>query len=246
MGGERDSSEFDSELAVISRNAVIEFMNVSDFLWKSPSFINDQVVKETEKLDGYYPLSGNRIKDENARLGREGRWKLESRALFGTFPFMLSTGNLIACLSILESHLERLCTLADGHFCASFEKARGIGISKMFKYLDQCLGERGKQLEQLTYYPPIRAAYDIRNSFTHARGILLWSRQRERLVEIVSSKLYLTESDREREVSENDDEHKVIITSGLQGEQLKIGHYYVWKSANYAQSLVQELCVALR
>jgi hypothetical protein len=66
---------FDEEhvFAKLGRSAYEEFVDTSDYIWKAPRLIDTEKKAEIEKLESYYPLTGDLEKDNESKRLRKMR-----------------------------------------------------------------------------------------------------------------------------------------------------------------------------
>jgi hypothetical protein len=216
--GVTDESKFASALAElqrIRRASIIEFDGAMDLLWKALGFIEEQIELERQKLDAYFPATGGEL----TLSMREARWRIESHNLFGVFPHMLSSGNLSALLSLLETYLFRICMILEPMSPRPLRDISGLGINRLYKFLDLVFLNLSMdlQLKDLDHYVEIEAASKIRNGLTHASGILQICRDPDLIRSIIANHLYLHERDRSEKIT-SDQRYIVRLSSGTYGE----------------------------
>lgn len=175
MSNEQTSLEQKLDLMIL--RAKQEFNDVGDYIWKIPRFVESEYQVELQKLSSYFP-----DEPDLAKI----RWKLESRKLEATFPFMISSGNIFSLTSLFEVYMLMLAKEVDSVAKVELNKTRGQGINKVFSFLKTC----NIELNKLILWPQIDAAIKIRNCLMHASGLLDWSRDEEELRRIVKSSVF--------------------------------------------------------
>ena len=241
-----DGSEFTSgldQLRLIRIAAQREFDGTSDFLWKAPSFIEEQVKIELQKLQAYFPLTGDTNRDEFVIRMRKARWSLEATNLFGLFPHMLYSGNLSALLSLLETYLFRLCVILESVSGRELTSIHSSGIDRLFKYLNLVSPDLSISLDvnSLAYHQQIRAALIIRNALVHASGILKMARNASSIEGIIKNHLYLHRKDRRKEII-SDSRYTVRLIPGNYGDRIVVGYLFVWRYNIYCRDFFTTLC----
>jgi hypothetical protein len=61
---------FINSVDIIKMEAFANFSKISDYIWKTPQFVNKQEKIEMEKLDSYFPLSSGNSTTKRLRYNR--------------------------------------------------------------------------------------------------------------------------------------------------------------------------------
>lgn len=215
-----------------------EFSTASDFVWKTPRFLEHEAKLEAEKLEEYYHINQNTEKDDLVKELRQLRATLEFRKIYLSFPFLMSTGNVFTIFSLFETyclllskHLESLCAI-------QLKAVPGSGVNRLFKHLLQC----GLKLDRVPLRQEVLAAGKIRNCLFHASGLLSLSREEAELRNIVAQTTYLSKEHRQRYLELEKVPNEIRIQSGLLGDQLIVTNDYAWLLCNYLQDHFLGLC----
>lgn len=221
------------EFIYLAHQALHEFDDVGDFIWKIPSFLDHETKLEKRKLKSYFPLSGNEEKDAFSTWLRSTRWAEESNKLENVFPHLIATGNLFTVLALFEAYCLKLGKILERQTGRSIQSVSGQGISRIFKFYSSV----GVQYRTIRYYEQIDAALRIRNCLIHAEGLLSWSREERTLREMVQNRTYLQPELRAKKETPKSIRHRVSIVGGEIGDRLKITNDYafdvVWYAKNY-------------
>jgi hypothetical protein len=213
----------------LANASYLEFLDISDYIWKTPNFIKKEIELEIEKLNLYYP--------EN-KEDQGIRWNHESRKLFKTFPYLNSSSNLFSVASIFEVYLLRLGHEIEIHNDKKLCDTRGQGSARVFKYLRELY----VQPEELELWMQVQSAIKIRNCLVHACGILAWSRDEVEIRNIHKNKLFLSKEDREHREKKEFNSDEVNILASDFGERLQINNMYPWLLSAYFRDFFVELC----
>jgi hypothetical protein len=196
----------------------------TDYIWKTPEFLELQERVELEKLEDYA--------DDPA--GRHFRWEWESHSLYSVFPTLMATSNLFISLSLFEFYLLRLALICSDQTGRALQTVSGQGVQQSLRYL-RALGINTAQPE---YWPQIDAGLKIRHCLMHASGLLIHSREATELRRIVRSRTYLSQGHR-RSVPDTDADVSIVTTP--LGERVKIDNQYAWLLTAYARDYLVEL-----
>lgn len=207
----------------------LEFLDIADYIWKAPKFIEKEIDQEIQKLDLYYP---------NDKKSQEIRWKYESRKIFNVFPYLNSTSNLFSVVSVFEVYLLRLGHEIEVYSDKKLCDISGQGSTKVFKYLRKLY----IRPEALGLWMQIQSAIKIRNCLVHSCGILSWSRDEVEIRNIHRNKLFLSKEDREHRKKLEVSFDEVNILSSNFGERLQIDDMYPWILSVYFRDFFVELC----
>lgn len=226
-----------SAFTELAHKAFEELSNVGDYVWKTPNLIDSELTLEKEKLDAYFPITGNTEKDQLAKKLRYQRWAHEGHKLEVQFPRLMATANLFVCLGLFETYCLRLGKLVEKKSQRLIGEAKGQGISKIFNFF-KLIGADPRKFDT---HQQIESALKIRNCLYHADGLLAWSREEEEIRKIVSNHSFLSVDHRvrfkarERKISE-----VVILTDDL-GDRIAITNSYAHIVVFYLRDFFLEL-----
>jgi hypothetical protein len=231
------ANEFNEELQRLSLSAFDEFGDIADYIWKSPNLIESERKIELEKLNRYFPLTGDPEKDEKAKQLRRVRWRHEGRKLRGVFPYVMANGNLFTCISVFETYCLMLCKAIERRSGADLSRCKGSGVSKSFNFLSKTPID----LNQLAFREQVLIAILIRNCLFHANGILDWSRDESELRKVVARRSYLDTRSRSisSEVQEPDE---IAIMETKLGDCLVISNSYPHIVSSYLKYHLIDMC----
>jgi hypothetical protein len=216
-------------LAELANHAHHEFVDVSDYVWKSHRLIDHEKELELSKLDAYFP---------NQPDYQKSRWELESNKFENTFPYLISVGNLFSVLSLFESYLLLLASELELDAKVSLSATSGQGVTKLFKFMKSL----GVDFEQIALYEQIQAAIRIRNCFAHASGMLSKSRESHELRRLQVTGSYLSREHRIRRIELCREFDEIRITSSYLGDRLRLDNQYCHVLCSYLQTFFVELC----
>lgn len=217
------SDDEDSEVfRNLARNAMEDFSNVSDYIWKIPKFIEHEVKLGREKLEAYFPMTGDPVRDEKTARLRDQRWFYESQNLFGLFPRLMKVGNLFSTLAMFEAYCLRLARLIEERSKFSIESASGRGVSRIFRFLSIA----GVNHIDLDYVRQVEAAIMIRNCLIHAEGLLSWDKNEKSLRRIISKATYLSEDHLQRRKNLGREPDEVVVFADDFGDRIEIDNAY--------------------
>ncbi|HCG5532412.1 TPA: hypothetical protein NJ015_004675 [Vibrio parahaemolyticus] len=207
-------------------SAYDEFCDASDFIWKTPRFIDTEREEELAKLPVYFPSSP----DLAAK-----RWLIESKKIEGSFPFFMSRGNLFSIASLYESYLLLLVKEIEVKTGTKFSDARGQGMTKINNYFRMVKLD----YKSIDLYKQVDAAITIRNTLFHANGVLDWCKKPNQVRSIVHNKSFLSSQHR---VNDPKSECVIISKTNL-GERLEIVNYYSYLASIYFRDYFVRLCL---
>jgi len=214
----------------IADRAYLEFVDISDYIWKSPKLIEHETKSEITKLKTYFPDDENR---------RKLRWKFESNKLESVFPYLISSGNLSCVLSILETYLMILALELEKDINIQLSSFRGNGINRIFCFFRKL---EGINLEKSSHYHQINAAIKIRNCLLHASGMLEWSKDAKELERIQSSGTYLSNEHRNRRKNSGGEFNELCIVNSGFGKKIQVNNSYPHILSSYARDFIISLC----
>lgn len=221
--------DISDQLKRLGVRAKLEFVDVSDFIWKAPRLIDHERKLELSKLDSYFP---------NHPELRERRWLMESHKLDHTFPYLIAVGNLFSVVSLFESYLLLLASELQPHVVIKLHDIKGQGISRLFKFLRLA----GILPERLPLYLQVQAAIKIRNCLTHASGVLDWSRENNDLRKIQSTGTYLSPEHQSMRLDKGRKFDEVIIGESAHGDRLIVNNQYCHVLCSYLHTHFSALC----
>lgn len=213
----------------LKKRAFWEFQDVSDFVWKAPRLIDSERIRETKKLDAYFP------DDTEHRRLRHAR---ESQKLDATFPYMIATGNLFSTISLFESYMLLLGGELQSKTGRRLDEVKGQGLSKLLAYFKLC----GALPGSIPYHEQMLAAIRIRNSLMHASGLLSWSRDETELRRLFKSSSFLALEDRERRKKVAEPMDLVNIVPSPLGDRLVVQNIYAHLLCGYLVEYFVQLC----
>jgi hypothetical protein len=217
----------------IAKEALLEFGDVADFIWKIPKFLRSETELEKRKLEAYFPLSGNPDQDKFANFLRSTRWSHESHKLEHRFPELIGSGNLFTVLALFEAYCLKLGKLIEQRTEHSMQNVKGQGISRIFKFYSIV----GIKHTSLPFFEQLDCALKIRNCLVHAEGLLSWSRDEAALRKIIRDRTFLEPSRRSKKGTIKTRPPEVSIIADSIGDRVKITNDYafdvVWYAKNY-------------
>ena len=225
---EKESTEIE-QIENLCGRAYREFCEATDFIWKSPNLIKHETAVELKKLKAYFP--------DNPEAQKE-RWDYQSTKLNNTFPYMIAIGNLFTVLSLFESYLLSLAIKLQSPTGRSISDEKGQGISRLFSYLKAL----GLMPSNISLYQQVQAAIMVRNCFTHASGILSWSRDESKLRKLLESGHYLSPEHRKKRIKSNRPFDELSITTSALGDRIAASNEYAWIISNYIRDYFSMLC----
>jgi hypothetical protein len=213
-----------AEIEEMTLRLYSEFDALSDYIWKTPKFIDQEIDLERQKLREYFPESEDVAENELRQQLRSIRAAAEGRKLFLDFPRYLAASNLFLSASVFEHHLHLHCKQIENSSSTKISDLRGNGVLRYFAYLRQI----GLDVGACVYYEQVCAAVTIRNAMLHANGLLELSRDSAKIKNIVKNRLYRPKSLRlsteaEAEVSITEAPHRIVVTNNYAHQA---NHYF--------------------
>jgi hypothetical protein len=209
--------------------AVWDFNELADYLWKSPSFIEAQRMREG--------MVGKKPTQRPHPL----RWALEVRKLYLVFPSILAGANLFATVSLFELKILDLARLLVRGGRLTQPEGPIDGLARTLRHFYDA-GIRGANSEPAAQ---AMAAIKIRNAVAHAGGILDRSRNAEELRRIVATRSFLIDRHRGAKHDPADpNSPNVAVMDTPIGRQLVITNGYPWILSGYLRDFLVELCEA--
>jgi hypothetical protein len=215
----------------LGREAMDEFGDVGDYIWKLPRFIEQETAREKDKLEAYVPLTDDLEANKKVIYWRKQRWDHESKKLLQLFPNLIATGNLYSCLAIFEAYCLRLSRLIERRSNLLVKDAKGRGVSKIFSFFKSA----GIHHFDLAFVHQVEAALMVRNCLIHAEGLLSWDKDEKSLRRIINKGVFLSPNHQARRKKLNDVPDEVIIVSDEIGERVKISNDYPFVVMTYAR-----------
>ena len=223
----RDWPHARAEIAALAESAMTEFSDIADYIWKSPRLLLSESLRESEKLEQYFP-------------GKPGlqnlRWRLEQ-----AFPFLIAQGNLLSVVSAFEIHLLLLVKTLEGPSGVPLDAVRGQGVSRCITYIKQL----GVDVGSIAKWEQLTAALAIRNLFVHASGSLALSRDAERIRDLVNSARFLEPEVRKRRqrLASRNDVIQIVDHPRL-GERLQVSNEYPHYLSAVLRDCFLDICSA--
>lgn len=212
-----------------------DFNDLLDFIWKLPEFVEQQRLIELNKLEIYFPFSGDADKDQRVLSLRNMRTSLHHRRLNELFPDALATSSFLMGVSWHERNLLLLCKKISAKLNINLGKNHGVG--GLWKFLQKS----EIPIERSRNYAEVKIAYDIRNCFIHAGGLLEFSNSAAALRSIVNNKTYLPIRLRTIPQGEHWNPNVDIASSEL-GETIRLSGNFSYYAANILKENVCDLC----
>jgi len=222
--------------------AETEFDDLADYVWKSVGLIEHETRLELRKLTDYFPGRPDM---------QEFRWRHESRKLEGAFPFLIAQGNLLCASTLFEIRLLLLATTVEPIAARKLSAIRGQGVERCFAFFDAVGVAHGR----LPNWEQVSAALTIRNCVVHSGGALQYSRDAERLRNIVKDRRFWTPEVRQRvrELVQSGRQERPDVTlfeHALLGERIVITNSYAhWVTSlfrDYFLNLCSSISATLR
>ena len=226
-----EPTESMAQIDRLATQAWREFDAVADFMWKIPSFVEQQREIELLKLFTYFP------EDEE---GREFRWRHESQKLDGVFPFLISTGNLFSLIALLEVYLLQLCHLIEVSSGVTLKDVKGQGFRRLLAHLRMV----GVEPSKVPFWQQVDSALKIRHCFTHSSGFLAYSREDIELRRIARDRIFLSPEHRESRKGKDNEELELAIVPTPLGDRLQIRIYYSFLLSAYVRDFFVGVCEA--
>lgn len=214
--------------------AHIEFDDLADYIWKSVRLIGHETRLELRKLTDYFP---------NRPDMQEFRWRHERRKLEGTFPFLIAQGNLLSTCTLFELRLLLLAKTVEPIAKRKLSAIRGQGVERYFAFFEAL----GVGHAALPAWQQVSAAICIRNCVVHSGGALQYSRDAQRLRQIVRTRMFWTPDVRKRvrELAQPGRSERPDVTlfqHALLGERIVITNSYAHWVASLLRDYFMSLC----
>jgi len=203
----------------------LEFDHALDYVWKAPQLIESLVTKELNA----YPADSD---------VRQLRWRWESEKLYGTFPRLMSHGNLFAACSLFEVCLLRLVTSLQNQTGRELDQSNAQGVTRWLAFLRSF----GIEPDKCLLWPQVDAAIKIRNCLVHAMGLLQHIRNSSEIRRIVESGIFLATEHRRTLSVEDEATARVGIKLTDLGDTLEINNAYSWIVLAYFRDYLLNLC----
>lgn len=222
----------------LGREAFQSFGDLSDFIWKTPRFLESEMKLEAKKLNDYFPITGSAEVKKCNRKMRKHRFALEFTKVMLTFPRHMAVGNFFAAVSLYEAYCLALAYEIEKLTGKPLEGLRGQGITKLFKYFSVAKIQWQAALDA----EQVNAILKIRNCLSHANGILKWSRDSISVSQAVTSRSFLPKEVR-KGLSQSDEAfQRVKIVEGAMGKQVLITNGYAHIATEYLRNHFVDLC----
>ena len=209
--------------------------DMSDFIWKSPSFIESEREVEAAKINSYFPAGESEISDTL----RAARLSSSEQRIEGVYPYIQATGNFFAVVSAFEAFLLLLAKEVAILFDCDFKAAKGMGLEKINNHLRSA----GIDLNKAEYYTAVASAYSIRNCLVHCAGILSLSRDADKIRNIVTRFQHLSGvALKNARKGMKGVSNTVSIADGVFGERLVITNDYAHTACAYTAGYFWSVC----
>lgn len=222
-------AEAATQIDRLGERARDDFEAAGDFIWKIPTFVEQQRELELVKLFAYFP------DDEESR---QIRWLHESSKLDSSFPFFIATGHLFSLISLLESYLLQLCQLVEVLSAISLHSVSGQGVARLLKHLRSF----GVEPSGARFWQQVEAALKIRHCFMHASGFLPFSREDAVLRLIAANRTYLSTAHRAVRGGPLEGRPEVAIVPTALGDRIQINSHYVFVLCAYTRDFFLAIC----
>jgi len=224
----------EGSLGQLEWKAFNELNDVSDYIWKSPRFLEYEKTAEQRKMQIYFP-EGGRI--------AEIRRHYESTKLNETFPRLIAVANLFVALSVFENYVLLLLKTLQEHDTGAPKQELRQGIKRHI----EATKSYGADPYRAQYYEQISVAISIRNCLMHAKGLLTGSREAEVLKTQIEQLKFLCSDNRKRRADQGRsiESDVVRIEISALGEELVITNNYAHLVCFYLNEYFRALCGTL-
>jgi hypothetical protein len=172
-------------LLEIGKTIEFEFNDIIDYVWKSDDLIKIEKHIEISKCKEYF--------SNNSEL-KELRWEMENYKISTVFSYLLTISNLFVVMSVFETRLYLLSKHMENITGIKITKNKyKMGLNVIIDYFQQGLKVKYRSIN---LWEQINAAIKLRNFFMHANGFLNHARNAQDIINIINSKLYLSEKHR--------------------------------------------------
>jgi hypothetical protein len=198
-----------------------------DYLWKSENLIDHEMKVEIGKIKPQFRqkfIPGNPL------------WEIRTQGIREVFPTLIATSNLFLVISLLEVQLLTLCNLIESACKGRFDEAPGSGIQRCLKFIRK---EAHFDYEKNPFWEPLHAATLIRNCFSHAFGILKYSKDQEKIISLLRDKKYWVKMNRD---GSHPNSMVYLTEKHIHGKQLAIESHYPWLLYSYSFELLIRVC----
>lgn len=215
------------------------FSDAGDYIWKAPRLVEAEYELERNKLDEYFPLTGNAASDANALTSRALRWAFQELKLVHAFPSLMASGNLLLVVSLYEFFILKLVKLMEAKDAYPLSACKGQGLSRFFEFLNN----NQIDYKRVESYDQVAAALAIRNCLYHANGLLAWSREESKLRHMVRTVSYLPKEIKQRQQKEGRPFDEVSVQNSELGDRLQITNNYSFHASAYLRDHLIGICV---
>lgn len=219
----------------IAISALYEFEHLSDYLWKIPTFLNDQRKIEGQKLRTYFPASEDPESIERATRLRRLRFLLEAPKLFDSFPRFMSASGFLIAFGVFEEFAIQTCD--------ELERSARVLPPKKWNGISTAYDQwrlAGVDPASLPDWRIVDHAAAFRNCLIHANGFYEKTRGAKKIATTISDLSYLPTMN-----GEPTSEFLVVSKDTPRGPQLSMGSLYVHRMASILSRYLVEACVAL-
>lgn len=219
----------------INKDSAWEWMDISDFVFKSKSLVERERKIEQRKINNYFPAGI----DERTDTLRRIRTERAVQRIECTYPYMLATGNFYAVLSLLETFLLMLAKEASVLFDKDYKGVSGVGVEKIYNHLRGA----GIDLNKAENYQAISSAFNFRNCLIHCGGVLELSKEKDKIKRIICQRQHLSGVARENAKMEDSSVRGIaFVGHSAFGERLLINNDYAYLVSIYASSYFASVC----
>lgn len=219
----------------LSLEAQAEFEALSDYIWKTPSFLEAEEKRERQKLDAYFPPDDKSDLNQHLRSMRAG---MEFKKIWVDFPVFQRTSNILMVVSVFEYHLVRLVEL-DAETKAKGKSLRGV--SEAMEYV----ASTAPSLRQDDCFAAVQSAIKIRNRLVHSGGQLTSTPRCIEIRKIVSEMTYASMSHQAHWAAKFPDLKPVRIWSSNRGDWIRLEENYAHIASGYCRDFYVAAGIAL-
>lgn len=209
------------------------FDTLLDYVWKTPQLIASLTIAEQRKLDAYFPLS-EALKDNRVADLRLLRLESERFKLFEAFPLYQARSNLLVAAAAFEHFLFDIAIQMETVVGPKLSDFKGNGYSRILKFMKS----RGLHAHTIPLYEQVDALVTVRNCLIHVDGRLRFSRESEKIRQIISKSLYLDPS---RRIGVTKDENGWLDIEVIEGDQIRINNSFAFRSCAHFRDFLLRL-----
>lgn len=233
MNQHREQSDLSLAIQSLSDEIRHESARMGDFIWKLPTFLQEQERIEIEKLDRYFP--GNKALQDL-------RWEHEVPKLAQTFPRLVAESGLFSVCSFFEWSLCRLakvvCEHSDGTSLGLEDDCAHLVGRGMYERAIAVLKSHKIRREMAARWPQVAAARKLRNCLIHAGGVLIQVDRPDELRQIVENHQYFSSDDNSRVNAD----YAAKIMDGPLGPQITLPPRFAHALMPYFVEHFEDMC----